>query len=31
MENGISVPPYAQKDNLELLYVTKGKTQKEIA
>ena len=31
MENGMEVPPYAQKDVLELLYVQKGKTQKEIA
>ena len=31
MENGTDIPPYAQRDTLELLYVKKGKTQKEIA
>ncbi len=31
MENGMSVPPYSQKEVLEKLYVEKGMTQKEIA
>lgn len=31
MENGTNTPPYSQKEVLEMLYVQKGKTQKEIA
>ena len=30
-ENGMEVPPYQDKDTLKMLYVTKGKTQQEIA
>lgn len=31
LENGQEIPPYQDKKTLELLYVSKGKTQKEIA